>query len=357
MKIVIDCRKLRDLGIGTYVENIVAHLHTIDRDNEYALLCFEADAEDLRRFFPVRVVSAGLYTAAELHSISRAVETERADLFHSPHYVLPFFLPCRSVVTVHDIIHLLYPEAVPGTHARLYARYFIRRALKVAAATITVSDNSRADIIARYPWASSRVHRVYNGVDPYFSTNVEKERTDRPFFLCVGNNKPHKNLPLLLEAYRRYSAASPEIDLVVVGFDGEVGMPPPPGARLLGYVEKARLARLYRSAIALLCPSRYEGFGLPAVEAQSSGCPVVASDIPVFREILGDSAFLFDGDDPSALADAMERVAKVESVGRSELIARGSANSRRFCFAACARETLEIYRRVGGASGEGRAGG
>lgn len=344
MKIAIDCRKLHDHGIGTYIENLVARLHDLDSQNDYVLLCFERDAPFLRNFFPVRIVSAELYSLNELLTISTAVRAERADLFHSPHYVLPFRLPCPAVVTVHDIIHLLYPETLPGHHAHIYARYFVRRAMSSSAAVITVSDASRSDIVARYPWAAGKIVRVYNGVDPFFTTNVDKEPVPRPFFLCVGNNKPHKNLPFLLEAFRRFAASRSGFDLAIVGFDGAIGGMPA-GVRTLGYLDKRDLARLYRSARAVICPSRYEGFGLTAVEAQASGCPVVASDIPVFRETLGESALLFTGDDAASLVSAMDSLACGEALC-AELAARGLANARRFSFEACAKETRDVYEQA-----------
>ncbi|MBI2838634.1 MAG: glycosyltransferase family 4 protein [Acidobacteria bacterium] len=351
MKIAIDCRKLHDHGIGTYIENLVAQLRDLDSRNEYVLLCFERDATSLRNLFPVRIVSAELYSLNELLAISSAVRSERADLFHSPHYVLPFRLPCPAVVTVHDIIHLLYPKTLPGHHAHIYARYFVRRALSSSEAVITVSESSRSDILARYPWAAGKIVRVYNGVDPFFTTNVDKEPVSRPFFLCVGNNKPHKNLPLLVEAYGRFAACKTGVDLAIAGFEGAIG-DLPAGVRALGYLDKRDLARLYRSALALICPSRYEGFGLTAIEAQASGCPVVASDIPVFRETLGESALLFSGDDVASLVSAMDRLACGEAL-RADLAARGLANAHRFSFEACARETRAVYERAASRVGHG----
>ena len=347
MKTVIDCRKLGDLGIGTYIDGLVAQLRRLDSRNDYALLCFSRDAEYLRQYFPTRTVSAGLYSAAELVQVSRAVASERADLFHSPHYVLPFFLPCRTVVTVHDLIHVLFPEYLHGSAQRIYARFFIRRAMRIAAAVITVSDTSRSDMVERYRWAADRIHRVYNGVHPHFTTHVAGSCGDAPYFLYVGNNKPHKNLPVLLQAFEALRGETRDVGLRIAGF-AERLEGRPDGAEVLGCVTQERLVDLYRSALALICPSRYEGFGLPAIEAQASGCPVAASDIPVFRETLGDSALLCRQGDAGAVASAMRRLLDEPGL-REELIRRGRANAQRFSFETCARETLAIYERVASA--------
>ncbi|MEW6363885.1 MAG: glycosyltransferase family 1 protein [Acidobacteriota bacterium] len=348
MKVVIDCRKLRDLGIGTYIDGLVSQLRRLDSRNDYVLLCFRQDAERLRQYFPTRVVSAGLYSAAELVQISRAVASERAHLFHSPHYVLPFFLPCRTVVTVHDLIHVLFPEYLRGAAERFYARFFLRRAMCTASAVITVSDTSRSDMIGRYPGAAGRLHRVYNGVQPCFTTCVVESRGDPPYFLFVGNNKPHKNLPVLLRAFEDVRSETRELRLRIAGFERGLERLPE-GAEVLGYVSQERLVELYRSALALVCPSRYEGFGLPAIEAQASGCPVAASDIPVFRETLGGSALLCREGDAGTVASAMRRLLDEPGL-REELIRRGRANILRFSFESCAQETLAIYERVAAAS-------
>lgn len=342
MRIAIDCRKLRDLGIGTYIENLVASLRRMDAENEYVLLGYERDAGWLRSHFEHVTVKSRPYGLRELIEISRAVRAARADLFHSPHYVLPYLLPCPAVTTVHDIIHVMFPEQVPGTPARVYARYFVRRALRASAAVITVSDASRADILALYPWASDRVHRVYNGVDPAFSPSVNNGQPERKFLLYVGNDKPHKDLAVLRQAFAIVTAKRTDVELHMAGYEGG---PPETQSNIRrpGYVDKAHLAELYRTATAVICPSRYEGFGLTAVEAQASGCPVVASGIPVFREILGDSALFFQQGKASELAETIETLLADPAL-RSRLTAAGLANSRRFCFERCARETLDIYR-------------
>ena len=210
---------------------------------------------------------------------------------------------------------------------------------------ITVSDSSRADILGRFPAATNRVYRVYNGVDPNFSTNGEPEKADRPYFLSVGNNKPHKNLSLILDAYARFSSNHDGIDLVLTGTGPLPDQPLPPGIRALGYIDKNHLARLYRGSLALICASRYEGFGLPAVEAQASGTPVIASGIPVFLETLGTSATFFKQGEISDLVAAMKRLA-LNAHLRSDLGEKGIENASRFSFDACARETLAIYEAV-----------
>ena len=150
MKIAIDARKWRDYGIGTYVRNLVRHLAHLDRETTYFLFCNRSDESELRdlaeNFVPVVEDSDG-YGLREHLSIPLKLHRLGADLLHSPHYVLPLLCRTRSVVTIHDCIHLLFPQYLPNRMAFHYARFMMGSAIARSALVFTVSEASRSDIL------------------------------------------------------------------------------------------------------------------------------------------------------------------------------------------------------------------
>src|SRR5262245_33392685 len=150
VRIGIDARKLHDFGIGTYIRNLIRHLARIDRASEYVVLCRADDREALQalgaNFRPV-VESSPTYSVAEQVTIPMALTREGVTLFHAPHYVLPPLVRCRSVVTIHDCIHLMFPQYLPSRLALNYARTSIAMAARRATRVMTVSETSKRDII------------------------------------------------------------------------------------------------------------------------------------------------------------------------------------------------------------------
>ncbi len=288
---------------------------------------------ELPASFSWREARAPHYSLSELWRLSRAARAAGAGLFHAPHYVTPAFLPCPLVVTVHDLIHLRFPELF-RLHERLYARLMIGRALRRARFTIAVSEATARELRATFGRSAARVVAIPNGVDERFRAALApdelRSRLDRlglapGYLLFVGNPKPHKNLALLLEAHARLVDRHDDSPfLVVVG-----GGPGPHGdaqaralgavaatARLparrkvgyLGRVDDDALPALYQGALAVAVPSRWEGFGLPALEAMASGVPVVAADRGALPEVIGDAGLLVDPDDVEGFVAAFERL-------------------------------------------------
>src|SRR2546425_1060826 len=163
MKIAIDARKWRDYGIGTYVRNVVGHLAHLDRETTYFLFCQRSDESTLRdlaeNFVPVVEDSAG-YSLQEHDSIPLKLRRLGADLIHSPHYVLPLLCRTPAVVTIHDCIHLLFPQYLPNRFAWQYARFMMGSAIHRSALIFTVSEASRRDILRFYPEADPELLQV-----------------------------------------------------------------------------------------------------------------------------------------------------------------------------------------------------
>jgi glycosyltransferase involved in cell wall biosynthesis len=363
-RIVIDARKIADFGIGTYLQGLLGGLAALAPEEEILLLGSSERAPDpvLRdRFEWLREGSPG-YSMRELWSVSRALRRSRADLFHAPHYVLPLALPCPAVVTIHDLIHLRFPEERTFPQ-RVYAHWMIRRAVRTARRILTVSEATAGEIRERFGAPGRPIQVISNGVDDRFRAAAGDEDAQvlrdlglaPGYLLWVGNLKPHKNFGILLDALARLRATCSEVPpLAIVGPPATPGSVlskeiaaagPLPTIHFLGRRPGAELPAIYRQAALLLLPSRWEGFGLPAAEAMAAGTPVVASDRGALPEVIGDAGLRVDADDPEALARAIVAILD-DSALRTELGRRGRVRARRFRWDDVARRTLELYREV-----------
>ncbi len=371
-RIGIDARKAADFGIGRYIERLVAGLAGCDGDEKYALfggeealaICRTATGND-PRFTLVRQESLS-YSLGEHFSLPRALRRARIDLYHSTHYVLPHGpLPARVVTSVHDLIHLIFPQYLPSRAALIYARHFIRRAARRSDAVITGSVASRDDLLHHVPAVDSqKVHVIPYGVDQRFrpagagETESDQEQLKQlglqcPYFLYVGNFKPHKNLAAVLEAYGQYQAlVNTPHRLVLVGRDlssqdglNRLGhrLPDPHRLLCLGYQPDQLLPLLYRGSELFLFPSLYEGFGLPPLEALACGTPVLASRGGALEEVLGPAAHYCDPNDTSAMAQLLKQLTDDPETGK-DASRRGPERALLFDWNETARRTLDLYR-------------
>jgi glycosyltransferase involved in cell wall biosynthesis len=369
VRIAIDARKLRDYGIGTYVRNLLRQLARQEDANHYVVLCHGEDCDtvdELGPRFRAVVESAGNYSIAEQFAIPMDLRRESAELFHAPHYVLPPLTPCRSVVTIHDCIHLRFPQYLPSKLAYAYARGQMWTATHRAARVITVSEASKRDILRYFRVPESRIDVIYNAIDDRFwqqpapeETALVRERyrlTD-PFVLYAGNIKPHKNLERLIESFHLLRQNSPElkdVQLLIIG--DEISKYATlrravhrhklhKHVRFFGFVPDRTLAALYRLAHAFVFPSLYEGFGLPPLEAMASGTPVITSNVSSLPEVVGDAAVMIDPYEPAAIAGAMYRVL-TDGALRMDLRERGFARAREFSWERSIARVRQIYEEV-----------
>jgi glycosyltransferase involved in cell wall biosynthesis len=350
MRIGIDCRKIADFGIGTYIRGLLHALADLGGE-EYVAFGPDGIASMLPRGVEHVVVDAPKYSLRELFAIGRSTPL---DLFHAPHYVVPL-VRVPFVVTIHDLIHLHHRNAL----ARLYARTMISRAVRKGRRVITVSNAVRDDIVQTFG-EGEKIEVTPNGVDPIFtptgrgailseakdlirgdpSPSARLRMTEGRYFLFVGNDKPHKNVARLVEAFA--SVPGPQLVLVGGAFERFRNRD---RVVLAGFVSSDQLAALYRGAIALLIPSLEEGFGLPALEAMACGTPVITSNSLALVEITGDAALHVDARSVAAIADAMTRVMRDETL-RGSMIARGVERAAAFTWRRCAELTREIYRSI-----------
>lgn len=384
----IDARKIQDFGIGTYVRNLIGSLARIDRDNRYVLFVRPQDREISRQLpdnFQTVVEKSPVYSAREMVALSWRLLRLKLDLYHSTHYVLPAVVPSKVVVTIHDIIHLLYPEFLPSNFAFLYAQRMIRRSLTRGDQIITVSQNTKSDLMQYFDVDGRKIHAIYNGVEDVYREKLpaeEQERwlrdlgVERPYLLFVGNPKPHKNLDTVVQAYARARhRAAFDAPLICVGNRDAnefkirqraeylgVG----DKVRLLGHVAQEALPALYQGATLFLYPTLYEGFGLPVVEAMASGVAVITSNTSALKEVAEGYAHLVDPLDVDGMAKAIAHCME-DAEHRSSLAKLGTRRAEAFRWEQTARQTLEVYRAAiegrspvldaGGQAGQGGQGG
>ena len=367
MRIAIDARKLHDYGIGTYVRNLVGALARQDDTTEYILLCRPEDAEDVRALgprFQAIVERAGNYSVREQMTVPLSLARARVDAFHAPHYVVSPLTRCPYVVTIHDCIHLRFPQYLPNKAAHYYARTMMTMAARRADRILTVSEASKQDILYYLNVPPGKVDVVYNALDerlaaPPTDDDVARVRErfllTAPFILYAGNIKPHKNVDRLIEAYSLLRQRGGEdVKLLIIG--DEISKYPNlrrlvhrfqlhKHVRFLGFVPEATLAVLYRLASVFVFPSLYEGFGLPPLEAMAAGTPVITSNVSSLPEVVGDAAVLIDPMDPEAIASAMARVLGDPQLS-ADLSRRGLERVKVFSWDRSVARIRQIYAEI-----------
>ena len=316
MRIGIDARKIADYGIGTYIRGL---LGALAKTGDEEIVAFAPAGTALPNGVAHIAVDAPHYSLRELLAVGRAADRAHLDLFHAPHYVVPF-TGVPVVVTIHDLIHLTQPPSNPL--APFYARAMLGRAVRKARRVLTVSEATKRAIVETLLVAPDDVVVTPNGVDERFWSAAAMSPLSN-YFLFVGNDKPHKNLRVAREAADRA-----HVRLVVAGS--------------ANFVSDDELVALYRGAIALVMPSAEEGFGLPAAEAMACGTPVITSRAAALVEITGDAALHVDAE-PRALARAMKRLLGDEALRRAMSV-RGRDRARAFTWTRCAELTRAAYR-------------
>lgn len=362
-RIGIDARKYFDFGIGTYIRQLTRALHELVPSHSFVL--FVSPGENGRIPSDERVekvvTDVGKYTLREWLLYARTVQRQQIDLFHEPHYTLPAGLSVQSVVTIHDLIHLKFPEYF-STGARAYAWFMMRHAVRNSGAVIAVSERTKQDIVERFGVEEEKIRVVYNGIGKHFRKLEQSEilqqfkgrySLDRPFVLYVGGLGRHKNILVLLRAFRILLEKEKDLQLVFAGkrffeVDALVREARQLGLehsiKDLGMLQDDELVALYNLASVVVLPSLYEGFGFPAVEAMACGTPVVVSNRGSLPEIVGDAGVVVEADAES-FASAMESVL-VDSDLRSRLMERGRSRAAGFTWEEAAKKTAMVYEEL-----------
>lgn len=379
MKIGIDARFLthpQKGGFKTYSENLVNALAEIDQETEYIL--YLDRAPDLTtvpfppnftfRIVPGRLPMVGMFWREQV-GLARQVAHDQVDLFHAPNLTAPLYLNCPLVLTVHDMLWVSPAQfsrrsswSAKRALMEWYYRWVPHVAARHAALILTVSAAAKRSIVHRLGVKADQVIVTYEAANRLYHPIVDQAqlayirhqyKIDTAFILAIGSADPRKNLATLLQAFallpptiqRRYHLGivwtHQFLTAEVAAQVHQLGLTP--YVHFWEQVADADLVLLYNAAALFVFPSRYEGFGLPLVEAMACGTPVVAADNSSIPEVVGDAALLCPADDPALLAVRMEQVL-TEPTLAARLSHKGRQRAAQFSWQSCARQTIAAYR-------------
>jgi len=358
----IDGRMLRHTGIGTYLSGLLKGLSEVYPALPVSAALFGAEEPVYPENFAHPAFKAPIYSVKE--QLIYPGLLSRCRLWHAPHYNVPLLKRGTGlVVTVHDLIHWIFRRQFFGPHQAAYAGLMLNRTVRTADHIITVSENTKKDLIHHFGANPEKLSVIYEAVDETFrpaSADQIAELLARygiqgPYFLYVGSLKPHKNLLWLLPVFRRLRAEGKiRAKLVILG---KKDLKYRAGYEALGKIEtdgdihylpsvaSGELPTLYSGAIALVHPSLYEGFGLTPLEAMACGTAVIAARNASIPEICGEGACLVDS---SGNHDIMQAIIQAENdpTFRRQLQERGKNRVTRYSWQETARKTLEVYQKV-----------
>lgn len=374
MRVLIDARMygLENTGIGRYIINLTEELKKLTTDLEFTILLRKVYFDVLK--FPEnwKKVLADFphYTFEEQIKLPKLIEDENPDIVHFPHINFPILYRGKFVVTVHDMT--MFFQGTNATSLPLYKyifkripfKYAFRKAVLNSSRIITPSKTVKKEIVNYFKIDPKKITVTYEGYNTKFVVGRKNAReleiltkyqlTNKDYFFYVGNAYPHKNLKLAVSAVKKINEMDKtKIKFIVAGsrdifiqrFENLIEGENAKGfVEILGYIPDNELAILYKNSISFVYPSLSEGFGLQGLEAMASGCLVMASDIPVFREIYKDNALYFDPQDVDSLIKIMKTVIKMSDEERAQRIDKARRFIARYSWQKMAKQTLNVYK-------------
>jgi glycosyltransferase involved in cell wall biosynthesis len=368
MRIAIDARLINETGVGRYIRNLIQYLGDVDSTNEYVVFLRKKTFNTFtcpNNRWKKRIAEVSWHSFAEQLVMPLLFLRANVDLVHIPYFNAPIFYPGRYILTIHDLIVLSVNTGKASTLPPVL--YAIRRigyniVLRVgvyrASHIICVSHTTEKEVVDRLGVQKTKITTIYEGIDNNLRmSDAEKTPTDirGEYLLVVGNAYPHKNLLFLIEAFQKLKDRSEfgSMKLVFVGREDFFyrrikkyvqGQHLDDFVTFLPTVSDSQLTALYTHARVYVSPSLIEGFGLPAIEALSIGCPVCVSDIPVYHEILGDLATYFNPVNQSELLVTLTATVIASTPGRrSQLKDLAAKRFAQFDWKLMAQKTKKVY--------------
>ncbi len=370
MRIAIDIRKINEFGVGTYIWNLVRNLAGIDDRNDYLLVGSQRNFHELG---PLPPNFKQLYQPEENGlwrdniSIPFDLHRQRLDVVHIPHHEAPFFTPSKLVVTIHDCVHLLFPQEDSSNFGNYRSYLRTKRVVHAAQHVLAVSRSTKDDLINIFELPDSKISVVHNALDERFAFThtpgerkqvLERYQLKDPFVLYSGKIRPHKNVHRLIEAFAVLKNELGDSDryknlkLIIIGDELSkhqylrltvIRSGAQQDVRFFGFVPYPILRVFYQSAQLFAFPSLYEGFGLPPLEAMANRAPVLASNTSSLPEVLEDAAVLVNPENVFDIARGMKLILSDDAV-RQRLIQKGLEQVAKFSWKLAAQKILERYQ-------------
>ncbi|PDW02095.1 glycosyltransferase family 4 protein [Candidatus Viridilinea mediisalina] len=360
-------RSFRRAGVSHYIEQLLIHLGQLDHVGRYSVYTTRGlDQQALGlpsnfRVLPSRwpTINPRVRIPWEQLVAPLLLRQIRADLFHGVLNIAPLVCPVPTVITIHDLAFIRFPETFRA-YNRTYLDFATRLSARRASAILVVSEHTRREVIGLLGVPSERVVVTPNAARAHFappsaaSLAAFRARQGLPerFVLCVGTLEPRKNLTTLLAAYAEVAQRFPDVPLLIGGGKGWLydeifrrldQLKLRDHVRFVGYLEEDELPLWYAAATAFVFPSIYEGFGMPPLEAMACGTPVITSNSSSLPEVVGDAGLMVPPYDHYGFAEALGRLLSDRELA-AELRSRGLARARQFAWRTSAERTLAAYR-------------
>ncbi len=351
-------------GTEIYLRSLLAALGEIDSRNRYFVFTNRETGSDLVPSLPnfeirpqaVRAVSRPARIFWEQTMLPFQALRLRLDVMLNPGFTAPLFCPCPQVTVFHDLQHKRHPEYFRWFDLPFW-KFFLFWSAQVSKLVLAISDSTAADLRRFYRLPDSKLRVVPLGVDPVFF-EIGKRRRPDPFLLSASTLHPHKNLDGLLRGFAGFREVYPEFRLIACGIHGFFTGPLVALRKSLGledsvefpgWIPRQDLYDLYQRAWAFIYPSKFEGFGLPVLEASAAGVPTACSRIEPLAGIAGEAALLFDPLDPEAITGALLRLVE-DCELRERLSKAGPRRASMFSWRATAEATLDALAVAGGST-------
>jgi len=359
LKILVDARMADWSGVGRYETGLIRALTARDDVQLTALVSPSAqktlEAKGALANITYIEMNEHPFSPVGTREITYEYQTSDADILHCLQYCVPS-KPLQNrplVVTIHDLIPLEIPAVMPNSVKRWIYRSKNRRALTAASYVIAPSQSTADDIKKHFSGTQTPIQVIAEAADDFGTTPVTLPKEDHPYLLAMGNTRPHKNLEVLVRAMSMLQDSQPNIRLLLAGDKDEVWLKRQyvkypymkDKIQFTGAIDDAQLRGYYAQARAFLCPSYYEGFGLPPLEAAAFGIPVVIASASSLPEVLGDAGVTIDAHDVEGWAHGIERILKDASYAQT-MGGKAMGRSQDFSWAKAADETVAVYRQV-----------
>lgn len=354
-QIALDVRMAPNTGIGRYIRGTISALNIRPAQWTYTLIGKKESQKDFPKEFAYLNSNTSIYGLTEQFVIPKIAQF--ADCLHVPHYNVPLRWSRKLVVTIHDLIHLKFLKDL-NPAAAFYAKVMLPLAAQKADAIIAVSEHTKRDLIEKLNIPEKKITVIHHGIDPFFLSGqtVRNESVSDPYFLYVGLIKSHKNLGVLIEAFKdlKNKIQMKNLKLRIVGRADQKqkvvrqwldSISEAPDIQLETGLEDSALKLIYQNAAALIFPSLYEGFGFPLIEAMASKIPVVASTAASIPEVLGPAALYFDPNSTDELVHCMQQIL-TDNALRQKLIIEGEKRIKFFNWRDAAQKTEQVYESV-----------